>query len=271
MEKRLRLLAPALLFLAGSAAGLGAALWIGTPGAARVRRDGPGTLGERLLGRVAQGFVAGRPSGGGYVFYDQPLPYGHWLCRTNAYFVPRKVVTGRWERPQDRWEDPLKIAVRYGAWRRPRGRDFSDAGEKACAKFRDFGNTFTTEGREHDDPERAAFMVDAAATAARAPGALAFPVTCRAFDKMGPREQPCDGRSILRGLSVRGLGHAKNLSFTSDAEFGDSVDELTLAAPGEAGTGSWLVLVVASRQHWGRDSVSEGEVKSVEVRVERMH
>jgi hypothetical protein len=29
-----------------------------------------------------------------------------------------------------------------------------------------------------------------------------------------------------------------------------------------------MQLVVASRQHWGRDGISEGEVKSVAVRID---
>lgn len=265
-----RSLLAALIFLLGLAIGFGAAQRFGTFGDDRARTDGRGAIGVSLLRRVAEGFVASRASAGGDVFYDRPLPYGHWLCRTNAYFVPRKVVTGRLEQPQDRWEDPLVIRVRYGVWRRPLGRDFSDAREKACAKFRDFENTFTTEGGEHDDPERAAFMADAVATAARAPGPLAFPVACRRFDEYGPREEACDGRSILRGVSARRLRHARGVSFKHGETFGESVDELTLSAPPPPQGEAWLVLVVAARQHWGRDSASEGEVRSVEVRVEQM-
>jgi hypothetical protein len=232
------------------------------------RAGTPEQLGTRILGRVAHGFIASRrtPSNGGFLFYDQPLPYAESLCRTNAYFVPEHVVTGKLDRPQDRWEDKLRIETRYGVWR-PVGRGEGNSREKACAAFRDFDNMFTAEG-DPPEPERAVFLLDALVTAARGSGPLPFPVTCRRYSKGEPHGRPCDGRNLLRDLSVRGLRHARMVSFSYGREFGDSVDALSLPTPPAAEQAGSMQLMVASRQHWGRDSVSEGEVKSVSVRIE---
>jgi hypothetical protein len=194
---------------------------------------------------------------------------GNSLCRTNAYAVAEKVVTRKLAHPQDRWEDALKVGVQYGAWRHSVRRDVTEAPEKACAKFRDFDNMFTAEGGV-PEPERATFLIDALATAAQAPAELPFPVTCRTVGKEAPNGQPCNGRQVLGSINVHQLRRSKVLSFTYSPRSGESMDELSLSAA-YRGTPTWIKLVIASRQHWGRDSIAEGEVRSAAVEVARDH
>ena len=232
----------------------------------------PGELGSRLMARIGRKFVASTGWHGGVTFYDQPKPYGSWSCRVNAYSVPKKVATGRLEQRQDWWADDLDVERRYGVWRRPSAPDTPDAARhKACAAFRDFGNTFTSHGVEAAEPERAAFLLEAVIMAARASGKPTFALTCRRRGMHDVEGPPCDGRAIVRGLSLQRLRRSETLSFVHGQEFGASRDALSLEVDAPAGKPVLLTLTIASEQRWGRHSISEGEVKSVEVEIEELH
>ncbi len=271
------------LYVAGAAlvgVGLGAALEL-----ARVRaaEDGPvteaelgsippGELGARLMARIGRRFVASNAWPGGVTFYDQPKPFGSWTCRVNAYSVPNNVVTGRLERPEDRWADDLEVETRYAVWRRPSAPDPPDAARhKACAAFRDFGSSFSADGPETADPERASFLLEAVIVAARRGGKPAFPLSCRRGGKHDAESRPCDGRAILSSLSLRRLRRSETLSFAYNPESGASRDRLSLAGAPPPGRPEPVTLTIASDQRWGRHSISQGEVKAVEVDVEPLH
>ncbi|HEX6374109.1 MAG TPA: hypothetical protein VFZ91_00140 [Allosphingosinicella sp.] len=226
----------------------------------------PAELGARLMARVGRGFVASTTEEDAVTFYDRPKPYGAWLCRANTYSFPRKVVTGRLQRPQERWEDDLAVERRYGIWRRPSAADGDR--DRACAAFRDFGNMFVSEGVDGADPERAPYLLETVIAAARASGRLPFPLTCHRYGRHDAEGGACDGRAILRGLSLERLRRSKTLAFAHGENFGTSRDQLSLAAgPPHSG----LVVTIVSEQHWGRHSIAEGEVRSVHVAVEGPH
>lgn len=222
------------------------------------------------MARVGQRFIAAERSPSGVAFYDQPKPYGHWLCRVNAYWVPQKIVTGQEVRGQDWWEDDLSVALRYGIWRRPSAPKASEAARhNACRDFRNFKNTFIAEPAGVPNAERAVFLLEKLIMAAEGAGDPPFPVTCRRWSKHDATSQPCDGRVVLAGLRLEELGYARELSSTHGEEFGSSRDELRVASAGAADTA--VTLTIDSRQHWGRHSVGEGEVRSVAVSVDASH
>lgn len=219
------------------------------------------------MGRVGQRLVAAEQRPEGVRFYDQPKPYGHWLCRVNVYWVPQKIVTGEEVRGQDWWADDLSVQRRYGIWRRPSAGGSSDeARHKACVGFKAFDTTFEAAG-DPPEPERAVFLLERLIMAARAGGPLPFPVMCRRWAKHGETPQRCDGMAILRGVSLRDLGYAKVISFDHGKKFGSSRDELRIGSRAHED----VTLTVDSRQHWGRHSIAEGEVRSVAVVVDASH
>jgi hypothetical protein len=262
----------AAVFVAGAGTGmlLQQITWGIRPGSTRsadtqVPNQPTQELGAELMGQVGRHFIADSrgPEGivSGIYFFDTPKPYGLWLCRVNAYRVARKVITGKLERPQDWWEDELALQRRYGTWRRPTPPE-APAGmrKRACAGFRDFDNTFGAD--EGAEPERAAYLLDTILGDARAPSPFRYPISCTTLRMHSELEAKCDSKSVLRRLSLRRLRHAKTLSFTHEPRLGISRDELSVAS---SAASTSVRLIVDSEQHWGRHSISEGEVKAVQV------
>ena len=236
---------------------------------ARIERDSSSSsqLGAQILGKVGGLSVAHRRvNGQGVVFYDQPKPYGDWLCRVNRYFVPEKTLTGKTELPQDWWADDLAIEREYGIWRRPTlGRASDSARHKACQPYRDFDHLFSAS--ESADPERAAFLLDSILTNLRS-DELRIPITCDRFTKDGTKAS-CDGAEILRSVSLDDLRRIETMAEREIDHGMLRTDRLGLEGGAHLKSmHSVLELVVESEQRFGKDSASEGELRSVRVVVE---
>ena len=218
----------------------------------------------QILAKVAKDFVAERRKpGGGITFFDQPKPYGNWLCRTNAYFVPEKVITGKLVQKQDWWADNLGVTTLYGVWRKPSLGLASDAERhKACAGFGDFDHLFGV--RDSADPERGAFLLDRILTLLRL-GDLHVPLSCAHIDRNG-RPSNCDASAILKTVTLRSLSGIEAVSEEKIDGGMRRTDRLTLAGDQDSEPAHSLVdLLVVSDQHFGKQSASEGDLRSVAV------
>lgn len=218
-------------------------------------------LGRETLGKIGNKLVAHRRTlGGGIVFYDQPKPYGSWLCRVNRYSVPEKTLTGLNVLPQDHWDDDLEMTREYGVWRKPSlGQGNDTDRDVACLAYRDFDHLFRA--ADSADPERAAFLLDRILTEFGS-GKPTIPVTCRYVSGAG--ESKCDGREVLRSLKLGDLGKIESVSEREVPNGAVHVDLLSVSYPIKDKL-TFTQLSVTSEQHYGTQSSAEGELKSVEV------
>lgn len=246
--------------IVGVAVGLAIALFV-------VRPSGDSDLAAQTLAKVAKGFVAQRRvPGAGITFFDQPKPYGHWLCRVNAFYVPEKVLTGKLVQKQDWWADDLSEERRFGIWRRPAQGAAGDAERhNACARFRDFDHTFTV--RDSGDPERGVFLLDSIITQVRS-GNVRLPLSCTIIDQHG-HPATCEAGRALRSVRLQSLRQVEAVSEEEIDHGLKHVDRLTLEAEPDSLT--FVLLTVTSEQRFGKQSASEGDLKSVDVVVERLH
>jgi hypothetical protein len=227
-----------------------------------LRPDSSPNLGATTLAKVSKDFVAHRrTAGAGITFFDHPKPYGEWLCRVNAYYVPEKVLKGKLALEQDWWADNLSVSTLYGVWRRPSLGSASDAARhKACAEFRDFDHLF---GRKDTaDPERGAFLLDRIISLL-ASDKLDIPLSCSAPGAQG-HPSKCDARTLLKSVNLQALRGVEAISEQEIDHGMRRTDELSLE-PSKGVTGELLELRVVSDQHFGKQSASEGDVRSVEV------
>ena len=226
-------------------------------------------LGAQVLGKVSSHFVAHRRDQNvGVAFYDQPKPYGDWLCRVNRYFVPEKTLTGKIVQPQDWWADDLAVEMEYGVWRKPGlGRANDAERHKACHAYRDFDHLFTA--AKSGDPERAAFLLDRILTDFRA-NKLTVPISCEHINGDGTKAL-CDENKILRSMTLNDL---RSIESVSESEVNNGmrrVDRLGLAgAPPSASHYTLLELLVESEQRYGKQSASEGELRSIRLVIEEI-
>jgi len=224
-------------------------------------------LGRHVLARVGARFIGvRRPSSSGddIRFFDTPKPYGNSLCRVNSYLVPSKIISGQSARGQDWWADDLTITRLYGIWKPPTTNG-STTREKACANYRDFDHLFLEQGLLA--AERGAFLLDTVLAQAQS-GKLRFPATCTSSPKH-TAAQHCDPVSILRGLSLRNLRlvhQDKEQAFKGGIRW---TDDLMLANP--SGAAGDLSILIVSDQHFGRQSIAEADVQSVNVRIPAYH
>jgi hypothetical protein len=248
----------------------GAAAFLGVVFGIAVAFLGFRTLGgpderTQVLAKVARDFVAQhRIPGRGITFFDQPKPYGDWLCRVNSFYVPEKVLTGKLVLQKDWWDDDLSETRLFGIWRRPTQGPGTDAARhKACAAFRDFDHAFTVQGS--GDPDRGVFLLDNVISQLHS-GKLTIPLSCTDTDQRG-RPATCDAERVLRPDALHELRQVEAVSEQEIDHGMRRTDRLTLSAAPDSLT--FVVLTVVSEQRFGKQSASEGDVKSVKVEIER--
>lgn len=224
-------------------------------------------LGAKVLGKVGDQFVAHRRDQNiGITFYDQPKPYGDWLCRVNRYFVPEKVLTGKMVQTQDWWDDNLAVEMEYGVWRKPSLGQASDAERhKACRAYRDFDHLFTATNLA--DPERGAFLLDRILMEFSA-NRLTVPVACEHDFGNGVKSR-CDETKLLRSMRLNDLRRIVPVSESAIKNGIRRIERLELAwTPPPGGHYPLLELLVESEQVYGKQSVSEGELKSIRLVID---
>jgi hypothetical protein len=227
----------------------------------------PAPLAAQALTKASAYFVAQRRiPGSGVTFYDQPKPYGDWLCRVKAIYVPEKVLTGKLTLPQDRWEDDVDASELYGVWREPHvGPAKGDVRVTACAGFRDFDHTFIV--KNSADPERGAFLLDSIIARLRS-GSLNVPVSCTGPGQRGQRES-CDATILLKSITLQNLRQVDAVSEQRIEGGMRRTDLLWLPRnPKSPDEPSAIALKVVSDQTFGKQSASEGDLRSLDISVE---
>lgn len=270
MDRRTILIA-VVTMLAGIALGASAILvWQGrhhrTLVGTDAQRGSSAQLGATVLSKVSSHFVAHRrEKGGGIVFYDQPKPYGDWLCRVNRYFVPEKTLTGKMALEQDWWADDLEVAREYGVWRRPTLGHLSDAErDRACHAYRNFDHLYTASNS--GDPERAAYLMDRILTDLHA-NKLKVPVSCEHVFGNGEIAR-CDGMTILRSMTLNDLSNIEPVSEHGLSNGMRRVDRLLLASELSGQHPTLRQLLVESEQRYGEQSAIEPELVSIRFVLE---
>jgi hypothetical protein len=248
------------VLLLGSIAILGVAVGFGLA-LLLLRPNDSSDLGARALAKVSKDFVAYRRTSDGITFFDHPKPYGAWLCRVNSYFVPQQVLTAKIVQQQDPWTDNLDVRRRFGVWRRPSLGPASDAaGQKACAEFRDFDHLFGVDGSA--DPERGPYILDRLLTLLSS-GKLNIPLSCLTVDARG-QPSNCNARTVLKSLSLKNL---ESVDVASEQQFDGGArhtDTLWMHPDGRMRTYP-LGVEIVSDQHFGKQSIAEGDIRSVKV------
>lgn len=161
------------------------------------------------LGRIADTMVADSRSTAtsktDITFYDEPVPYGPFLCSVHLYRTPGHGFPG--SKPGA--PDSLEMTTAYGVWANPSETvDGSVRGqEQACAAYRDFEHLFVA--GERADHFTAVFQFDAARDAAVA-GKVDFPVVCFSYTPPGDASR-CDGHAVLKSLDLKQLVRVETL------------------------------------------------------------
>jgi hypothetical protein len=229
------------------------------------------SLGRELMGRVGDRFVhdtrrPGSSLANGVGFFDQPKPYGSWLCRVNLYYVHPRIVAGKAARDKDFWDDDLEVRRLYGVWKRPTAPDDPKLDrDAACARYDDFDHLFS-----EDDllaAERGVYLLDVASQAART-GKPPFALTC-VDQRRKYAGEPCDGLPVLAAADLKKIRQVADTHERRDDEAAYRTDTIYMAQDGDIGGHPvTTAFVIQSVQRFGKNSVSEGDVVSVEVRRE---
>jgi hypothetical protein len=155
------------------------------------------------LGRIADTMVADSRSTAtsktDITFYDEPVPYGPFLCSVHLYRTPGHGFPG--SKPGA--PDSLEMTTAYGVWANPSETvDGSVRGqERACAAYRDFEHLFVA--GERADHFTAVLQFDDARDAAVA-GKVNFPIACLSYRPHGEASR-CDGPAVLKSLDLKQL------------------------------------------------------------------
>lgn len=226
----------------------------------------PATSSSRaeIFGRLADTFVASEtyPTGN-MIFYAPPKAYGSWLCRVDKISIPEWIARGRPKSEGEKWKDDIAVETYYAAWRSPaEGND--DDREAACAKFRDFDTLFYADGI--DGPGRYIFLLDRLLRDLAA-GKTTYPVEC--VDRRGSRAgKPCDAKAVASGLSIRKLGSGQTESERETENSFRRIDRLHFRIGKAHDHPVILVLTIDSEQHFGRQSIDEGDIRSARLEME---
>jgi len=157
----------------------------------------------------------------------------------------------------------VAVETYYAAWRSPaEGND--DDREAACAKFRDFDTLFYADGI--DGPGRYIFLLDRLLRDLAA-GKTTYPVEC--VDRRGSRAgKPCDAKAVASGLSIRKLGSGQTESERETENSFRRIDRLHFRIGKAHDHPVILVLTIDSEQHFGRQSMDEGDIRSARLEME---
>lgn len=226
-------------------------------------------LGAKLLQRVGRNLIADDRARGWYdgpiEFYAVPKPYGDTLCRVDVYTVAPKIIRGR-ILDKEEWDDDLKVETRYGLWKRP-----SAAGGnryQACAAFRDFRHLIT-DGNQLS-VARATYAMDTILDRAKS-GKVDFKLSCTIMSLKLGKPVSCDPLAILRALSLQDIYRTEMKSETEDEHSSVRHDEVSIAGDKLmkiVKMKSFMTIInIEDEQHFGRQSVDEADVRSVEILV----
>jgi hypothetical protein len=211
-----------------------------------------------IFGRLADTFVASEtyPTGD-MIFYAPPKAYGSWLCRVDKITVPEWIAHGRPKNEGEKWKDDIEVERYYAAWRSPaEGTD--DNREAACAKFRDFDSLFSADGT--DGPGRYIFLLDRLLRDL-AMGKTSYPVEC--LDRRESRTgKPCDAKVVASGLSIKRLSGGQTESERETENSSLRTDQLHFRVGDAHGHPVVFTLRIDSEQHFGRQSMDEGDIRS---------
>jgi hypothetical protein len=227
-------------------------------------------LGTKLLQRVGRNLVADDRARGWHdgpiEFYGAPKPYGDTLCRVAVYTVPPKIIRGA-TFDSEKWDDDLKVETRYGLWKKP-----SAAGgdrDKACAAFRDFRHLIT-EGNLLS-VARVTYAMDMILDGARS-GKVGFKLSCTIMSLRLGKPISCDPLAILRALSLKDIYRTEMKSETEDEHSAVRHDEVLVAGDKIAKIlkmKTFMTMInIEDEQHFGKQSINEAEVRSVEIVIE---
>jgi len=230
-------------------------------------------LGATLLRRVGRNLIgddrATRWHDGPMEFYAVPRPYGETLCRVDVYTVAPKILRG-WILENEQWDNDLKVETKYGLWKRP-----SAAGgnrDKACAGFRDFRNLIVDDG-DSSSVARATFAMDTILNQAKS-GKFTFKISCLRVSMATMKPESCDPATVLRALSLQDIRSTKVKSEAENDRSSVRQDEVQMAI-GKVADALKLkkkddVMVeirINDEQHFGKQSMDEAEVRSVEILI----
>lgn len=224
-------------------------------------------LAAKLLQRVGRNLVADDRARGWHdgpiEFYGAPKPYGDTLCRVAVYTVAPKIIRGT-ILDNEKWDDDLKAETRYGLWKRP-----SAAGgdrDKACAAFRDFRHLIT-EGSLLS-VARATFAMDTILDQAKS-GKVGFKMSCTMMSLSLGKPVSCDPLAILQALSLQDIYHTETTSEAKNDRssiYHDQIlvagDKITKILKMKTFT---TMINIEDEQHFGRQSIDEADVRSVEI------
>lgn len=229
-------------------------------------------LAAKLLQRVGRNLVADDRARGWHdgpiEFYGAPKPYGDTLCRVAVYTVAPKIIRGT-ILDNEKWDDDLKAETRYGLWKRP-----SAAGgdrDKACAAFRDFRHLIT-EGSLLS-VARATFAMDTILDQAKS-GKVGFKMSCTIMSLSLGKPVSCDPLAILRALSLQDIYHTETTSEAKNDRSSVYHDQVLVA--GDKITKilkmkTFMTTInIEDEQHFGKQSVDEAYVRSVEIVIDEV-
>jgi hypothetical protein len=227
-------------------------------------------LGAKLLQRVGRNLIADDRARGWHdgpiEFYAMPKPYGDTLCRVDVYTVAPKIIRGT-ILDKEEWDNDLKVDTRYGLWKRP-----SAAGGdryKACAAFRDFRHLIT-EGNLLS-VARATYAMDTILDRAKS-GKASFKLSCTIMSLRLGKPISCDPLAILRALSLQDISRTEMKSETEDEHSSVRHDEVLVAGDKIAKILKMktfmTVINIEDEQHFGKQSIDEADVRSVEIVIE---
>lgn len=229
-------------------------------------------LAAKLLQRVGRNLVADDRARGWHdgpiEFYGAPKPYGDTLCRVAVYTVAPKIIRGT-ILDNEKWDDDLKAETRYGLWKRP-----SAAGgdrDKACAAFRDFRHLIT-EGSLLS-VARATFAMDTILDQAKS-GKVGFKMSCTIMSLSLGKPASCDPLAILRALSLQDIYHTETTSEAKNDRSSVYHDQVLVA--GDKITKilkmkTFMTTInIEDEQHFGKQSVDEADVRSVEIVIDEV-
>lgn len=277
---RVRLVIPCVALIAGIAIGAVGALFYArlqprdsasaTSSNAALSGLSTADLGEKLLGGVGRTFVADARTAhlsDGVTFYDTPVRYGFSLCRVNAVGVSPGVVRRFLpaQAPEKRrdWNDELTIQRRYAIVTSPTGPELSDADhDRTCAAFRDFKHTFIESSL--NAAERGAYLLDLILKASRSTAPMPIHISCLTV-KSPKSIHPCDGRALLKQLSLKQLIQVQTPSEKMLEHAWEREDDLFIDSP-EPRRG--VFIRIANSDRFGKLRQDAGDIRSVKITVD---
>jgi hypothetical protein len=262
---------------------IGSALWIGsdliTPAprlaVADLSKSAPNStfdLGRLMMARIAKSFVADSrsqyPSRLGITFFASPRPFGDFLCSVDVYNFNQRIVHGSALDVPQYWDGGLDIATQFGL------NSELDATRKnlsdfRCLGYKDFKHLIY--GVDGGVVERGVRLL-ALAKRQELDRSAAFKISCL-DGRPEPEKAPanCDGAALLRETNLKQIRRVYVDRENKDRTGADHVDIIDMIpTPGGClGGADTLMFVISSRETYGRQSSSAGDIR--EVYVERDH